>query len=101
METQLRRHKDRLTKGKRRGGGDTPGPLPVEETETTEEPDLDGIVGEDAGSFEERLSLADAAAELRLSRREAMTFVNTTTERRMIVFKRRDGQVGVVDVHLD
>ena len=101
METQLRRHKDRLTKGKRRGGGDTPGPLPVEETETTDEPDLDGIVGEDAGSFEERLSLPDAAAELRLSRREAMTFVNTTTERRMIVFKRRDGQVGVVDVHLD
>ena len=100
METQLRRHKDRLTKGKRRAGADTAGLPVVEETEAPEE-DLDGIVGEDAGSFEERLTLSEAAAELRLTRREAMTFVNTTTERRMIVFKRRDGQVGVVDVHLD
>ena len=101
LEMQLRRHKDRLTKGKRRtvpGTADLSGP---EESDLVEEEDLDGIVGEEAGPFEERLTIAEAAAELRVSPREAFGFVNADTQRRMVVFKRRDGQVGVVDVHLD
>jgi len=101
LEMQLRRHKDRLTKGKRRTGPDNIGMLEVEDSEITEDEDLDGIVGEEAGLFDERLTIAEAAAELRVSPREAFGFVNADTHRRMLVFKRRDGQVGVVDVHLD
>ncbi len=100
LEMQLRRHKDRITKGKRRTGTGTASLVETEETEIEDE-DLDGIVGEEAGLFEERLTIAEAAAELRVSPREAFGFVNADTHRRMLVFKRRDGQVGVVDVHLD
>jgi ribosome hibernation promoting factor len=101
LEMQLRRHKDRLTKGKRRAGLESNQHAEAEEAVMIEEEDLDGIVGEEAGLFEERLTVAEAAAELRISPREAFGFVNADTERRMLVFKRRDGQVGVVDVHLD
>ena len=100
LEMQLRRHKDRLIKGKRRTGADNTNFAPMEEAEV-EDVDLDGIVGEEAGLFDERLTIAEAAAELRVSPREAFGFVNADTHRRMLVFKRRDGQVGVVDVHLD
>ena len=100
LETQLRRHKDRLIKSKRRTGPENTNLVEVEEAEV-EDVDLDGIVGEEVGLFEERLTIADAAAELRVSPREAFGFVNADTHRRMLVFKRRDGQVGVVDVHLD
>jgi putative sigma-54 modulation protein len=100
LETQLRRHKDRLITGKRRAGPETTDLVEPEEPEIEEE-DLDGIVGEEAGLFEERLTIPEAAAELRVSPREAFGFVNADTHRRMLVFKRRDGQVGVVDVHLD
>jgi putative sigma-54 modulation protein len=101
LETQLRRHKDRLTKGKRRTGPEAGALIEVVESDVTEDEDLDGIVGEDLGPFEERLTIAEAAAELRVSPREAFGFVNADNHRRMLVFKRRDGQVGVVDVHLD
>jgi hypothetical protein len=98
---QLRRHKDRLTKSKRRTGHENNEHVQTEDAVMIEEEDLDGIVGEEAGLFEERLTVAEAAAELRISPREAFGFVNADTQRRMLVFKRRDGQVGVVDVHLD
>ena len=101
LEMQLRRHKDRLTKGKRRSGLDNNEREEPEEAVVIEEEDLDGIVGEEAGSFEEQLTISEAAAELRVSPREALGFMNADTHRRMLVFKRRDGQVGVVDVHLD
>jgi putative sigma-54 modulation protein len=101
LEMQLRRHKDRLIKEKRRPGGGTTDLIEIEEGEAIEDVDLDGIVGEEVGPFEESLTVAEAAAELRVSPREAFGFVNAATHRRMLVFKRRDGQVGVVDVHLD
>ena len=100
LEMQLRRHKDRLIKSKRRTAPGNTNLAEMEEVEV-EDVDLDGIVGEEVGPFEEQLSIADAAAELRVSPREAFGFVNADTHRRMLVFKRRDGQVGVVDVHLD
>jgi ribosome hibernation promoting factor len=101
LEMQVRRHKDRLTKGKRRTGLESLDTREAEEGEPIEDADLDGIVGEEAGLFEVRLTIAEAAAELRMSPREALAFVNASNQRRMLVFKRRDGQVGVVDVHLD
>ena len=101
LEMQLRRHKDRLITEKRRAGGGTADLGEVEEVEAIEDVDLDGIVGEEVGLFEESLTIAEAAAELRVSPREAFGFVDATNHRRMLVFKRRDGQVGVVDVHLD
>lgn len=105
LEGQVRRHKDRLTKGKRRPGGSDlhlePAPEGEEElAEAPDEADLDGIVGVDAGDFAQVLTLGDAAAELRGSPREALGFTNAINQRRMLVFKRRDGSVGVVDVHL-
>src|SRR5262245_30226102 len=57
LEMQLRRHKDRLTKGKRRTGPENAGVSRVEESEIVEEEDLDGIVGEEAGLFEDRKSV--------------------------------------------
>ena len=101
METQLRRHKDRLTTGKRRTVPEGLMERVAEEPETAEEADLDGIVGEDPGDFDELLSVQDAAAELRVSAREARGFTNSMNQRRMLVFKRRDGQVAVVDVNGD
>jgi ribosome hibernation promoting factor len=101
MEMQLRRHKDRQTTGKRRPAPEGLGPAVVAEPEDVDEPDLDGIVGEDPGDFEELLSVTEAAAELRVSPREARGFTNSMNQRRMLVFKRRDGQVAVVDVHGD
>jgi len=105
LEGQVRRHKDRLIKGKRRPGGsdlhiETPPESETDLAEAPEEADLDGIVGEDAGDFVLVMSVVDAAAELRTSSREALGFTNALNQRRTLVFKRRDGSVGVVDVHL-
>ena len=110
IEAQVRRYKDRLTRTKRRP------PLEEalmaamqkeeEEAEREEAPaafdemDLDGLVSEDPGEFDRAMSVAEAVAELRASRREALAFVNTATSRPTVIFKRRDGNIGVVDVVL-
>ncbi len=63
--------------------------------------DFDGLVSDDAGEFDVEMTAAEAAAQLRVSRREVLGFTNTATQRPTIVFKRRDGHVGVVDIHLE
>jgi len=104
LEVQVRRHKDRLTKAKRRPGTadlhyESPEPADSETAEGLEDSEFDGIVSEDPGDFSVVLSVADAAAEIRVSPRESLGFTNALSRRRTLVFKRRDGSVGVVDVH--
>jgi ribosome hibernation promoting factor len=113
LEAQLRRHKDRLTRKKRRTGGD--GDFPLPEAEEPEEEDVgegapaaafderdwDGLVNEAAAEFSGVMSPAEAAATLKSSTRESLGFTNPADRRRMVVFKRRDGRVGVMDVHGD
>jgi putative sigma-54 modulation protein len=113
LEAQIRRHKDRLTRKKRRTGtdGDFPAAeVAAEEGEETgegdsggafDERDWDGLVNESAADFSGIMSPAEAAATLKSSSRESLGFTNVADRRRMVVFKRRDGRVGVVDVHGD
>jgi putative sigma-54 modulation protein len=111
IEVQVRRHKDRLTRVKRRtapAGGppvETAEEPAAEEGEEAaagfDESDYDGLVSEDVGDFAVTMSVAMAAAQLRASRREALGFTNEMTGRPTVVFKRRDGNVGVLDIHLD
>ncbi len=110
LETQVRRHKDRLTRQKRRAGtgeamaeAEAPEepPTPAEEAEASLADEYDGLVSEDPGEFSVEMSVAEAAAQLRASRREALGFTNSLTSRPTLVFKRRDGNVGVVDIHLE
>ena len=112
LEVQVRRHKDRRTRRKRPSGtGEAL--AAVAETEIMsssenldtdselgfEESDLDGLISEDAGEFEVIMSVAEAAAELKVSRRETLGFTNPITSRKTLVYKRRDGNIGVVDIH--
>lgn len=109
MEVQLRRHKDRLTRHKRRTGtGEALAAAesdlsPGEDTEILspaafDETDMDNLVTEDGGDFSVSMPVAEAAAQLRTSKREALGFTNPVTGRHTLVFKRRDGNVGVVDI---
>ncbi len=112
LEVQVRKHKDRMTRQKRRTGtGEAMAPPetaaePEDEGEALtppgfDESDLDGLITEDAGDFAVPMSVVVAAAQLRASRREAFGFISELTRRPTLVFKRRDGLIGVVDVHLD
>lgn len=106
LEVQIRRHKDRLTRQKRRGGAERKGAeqseaevvAEAEEESGFDEMDLDGLVSEDAGDWAIRMPVAEAAAQLRVSAREVLGFTNPETSRPALVFKRRDGSVGVVDI---
>jgi putative sigma-54 modulation protein len=116
LEAQVRRRKDRMKSLHRRRTstaqaltGSTE--RAAEDTESKDagsgsassvgfdESDLDGLVGEDAGDVTVSMSVAEAAAQLRASRREVLGFTDDRTSRRTLVFKRRDGNVGVVDIH--
>jgi putative sigma-54 modulation protein len=106
LEAQIRRHKDRLTKNRRRQGGDAEppaGPAFVdeggEEESEADEREWDGLVNEAAADFHDVLPVTEAAVVLKASSRESLAFTNSGDGRRMIVFKRRDGRVGVLDVH--
>jgi putative sigma-54 modulation protein len=108
LEVQVRRHKDRMTTRARRRTGTGEAMAAAADLTAAEEEldadgpfddsDLDGLVTDDPGDFEVTMSVAEAAAQLRVSRREALGFVNSVTSRRTLVFKRRDGNVGVVDI---
>jgi putative sigma-54 modulation protein len=110
LEVQVRRHKDRMIRGARRrpGTGEAMAglvPEPEEDGEAEgadgqfDDDDMKGLVSEDPGDFAVPMSVAEAQAQLRVSRRESLGFTNSLNQRRTLVFKRRDGNVGVVDVH--
>ena len=113
LEAQVRRRKDRMKDLHRRRTstaealGDDMG-ANEESVETGDdavpaggfdETDLDGLISDDAGDVSVIMSVAEAAAQLRASHREALGFTAQQTSRRTLVFKRRDGNVGVVDIH--
>jgi|GEM_PF-1167718 len=107
MEAQVRKHRDRIrAKRKRTGGIETaemaaPAPAADRDEEYAdafgEDSDYDGLVTEDAGDFDVKMALAEAVAQLKASRREVLGFTNGATGARMLIFKRRDGNVGVVE----
>jgi putative sigma-54 modulation protein len=105
LESQVRRHKDRM-KRSRRGPGTgeamAAGPEVSEEeadsADSFDDSDLEGLVSDDAGDFSVTMPVAEAAAQLRISPREVLGFTNALTGRRTLIFKRRDGNVGVVDI---
>jgi putative sigma-54 modulation protein len=112
LEVQVRRHKDRITTRARRRTGTGEAMAAAAEADSTaaeeehdagsasgfDDSDLDGLVTDDPGDFEVTMSVAEAAAQLRVSRRETLGFFNPATSRHTLVFKRRDGNVGVVDI---
>jgi hypothetical protein len=79
-------------------------PAPDEEADgagSYDDADLETVFTEDPGDFAVTMPVAEATAQLRVSSREALGFTNPLSGRRMLVFKRRDGNVGVVDVDPD
>jgi putative sigma-54 modulation protein len=106
LEAQVRRHRDRVVKRKKGGpalGEMAPaGPVAPAAEEAPavfgDDGDLDGLVSEDPGELDVAMPLAEALAMLRASRRDVLGFTNPDTSRITFLFKRRDGQIGVVDV---
>lgn len=109
LEVQVRKHKDRLTRSRRGpaagalAGQATSAESPPEETQAAapgfDEGDLEDLISEDGGERGVVMSLAEAAAQLRVSSRETLDFINALNQRRTLLFKRRDGKVGIVDIH--
>jgi len=110
LEVQIRKHRDRVVKSRKRGGGTADavaaGVTPGAEEEVGEfddafgeDSDYEGLISEDGGDMSVSMSLGEAVAQLKVSRREVLGFTNRETQRTTLVFKRRDGNVGVVDVH--
>lgn len=105
LEAQVRRHKDRMKRSRRGPGtGEVMAGAPESAEEESEadgsfdDSDLDRLVTDDPGDFKVTMPVAEAAAQLRVSTREALGFTNVLTGRRMLIYKRRDGNVGVVDI---
>ena len=103
LEAQVKKHRDRTVKRHKRHGQSLPPALPETDGEDDYDPfddesDFEGLVSEDPGDFKVEMSVAEAVATLRASRREVLGFVNPASQRPMLVFKRRDGNVGIVDI---
>lgn len=109
LEVQVRKHKDRLIRSRRGpAAGALAGQAPSGDSAPEDiqaaapgfdEGDLEDLVSEDGGERGVIMSLAEAAAQLRVSSRETLDFVNALNQRRTLLFKRRDGKVGIVDIH--
>jgi putative sigma-54 modulation protein len=108
LEAQLRRHRDRVVRGRKKAtamgeaaGAALPGRAPAED-ETVEafgdDADYEGLVSEDPGDIEVEMDLAEAVAMLKASRRDVLGFTNRDTARPVVLYKRRDGNIGVVDI---
>lgn len=114
MEKQVRRNRARMTKrpkkatamGQMAGGvdGNTPVAAPEEPQEEYEAfgdaSDYDGIVSEDPGDVSVQMEMAEAVAMLRASRRDSLGFTNAATGHPSIIYKRRDGNIGIVDLNV-
>jgi len=110
IEGQVKRHRDRMVKRHRKATAmgeamiaPTPPPgRPAVQEEGYEafgdEADFEGLVSEDPGDVTVGMQLAEAVAVLRASRREVLAFTNPDTGNATMVFKRRDGNVGIVEM---
>lgn len=104
LEAQLRKHKDRLTTHRRRARGpdgaapEESGPDDALADLAFDDGDLQNLIREEPGDLSVTMSVAEAVAQLKASRREVLGFRNGANKRISLVFKRRDGNVGIVDV---
>jgi len=101
VERQLRRHKDRINhhKGRQPTAGEALS-LPVEVFETDEyeqeEPVAAPRVIESDRIPAKPLSVDDAILQLELSHAEFLVFLNSATESVSVIYKRRDGNYGLI-----
>jgi putative sigma-54 modulation protein len=101
LEAQLRKHKDRLNhhKGRTPASGATVDTrtVPVEVIDV-EERDTDGLprIIEKDNIPAKPLSIDDAILQLELSHAEFLVFWNSSTELISVVYKRRDGNYGLI-----
>ena len=111
LEAQVKRHRDRTVKRAKKAAamdGAVPPPGPPSPAEGPydhedyepfgDDSDYEGLVSEDPGDLRLSMSVGEAVATLKAGTREVLGFTNPVTERPMLVFKRRDGNVGIVDI---
>jgi len=98
VEAQLRKHKDRINHHKGRGApAGEPRDVPVEIIEA-EDGAADGspIIIETDNIPAKPLSVEDAILQLELTHSEFLVFLNSATESVSVVYKRRDGNYGLI-----
>ena len=95
VEAQLRKHKDRINRHKGRMGEVRSIPVDVFEAEETE---IDGVrrVIETDKIPAKPLSIDDAILQLELNHAEFLVFFNSSTESISVIYKRRDGNYGLI-----
>ena len=98
IEKQLRRHKDRINhhKGAQHAGGDLT-MIPVDVIESMDE-DLEGEpkVIETESIPAKPMSVEDAILQLDLAHAEFLVFRNQATDAISVVYRRRDGNYGLI-----
>jgi len=99
VETQLRKHKDRINhhKGRRPAGGD-PALIPVDII-GTEDFDQEGAptIVENDNIPAKPLSVEDAILQLELNHADFLVFKNSLkNESISVIYKRRDGRYGLI-----
>lgn len=109
LEKQVRRHRDRAVKSHRKatamgqaaGDAEAVNNVPTDEYEAFgDDSDYEGLVSEDPGDMSIKMGLGEAVAMLRASRRDVLGFTNTVSGKPTVVFKRRDGNIGIVDIEM-
>jgi putative sigma-54 modulation protein len=98
VEVQLRKHKDRINhhKGRQPAGGESLD-LPVEIIETDEGDNPGSPTVIETDNFPAKpLSVEDAILQLELKHAEFLVFLNSATEQVSVLYKRRDGNYGLI-----
>lgn len=95
VEAQLRKHKDRINHHKGRSGEVRSIPVDIIEAEESE-PDGIRRVVENDNIPAKPLSIEDAILQLELNHAEFLVFWNAATESISVIYKRRDGNYGLI-----
>lgn len=108
LEAQVRKNRERILRTRKRAAGKGRPAVAVEPEEAAEEgieaagfgedADYAGLVSDDPGDMGSEMMLAEAAAVLRSAPRETLGFTNRATGLRVLLFKRRDGRIGMVEI---
>ena len=98
VEAQLRKHKDRINHHKGQGAAvGKPRDVPVEVIESDENaPEGTRAIIETDNIPAKPLSVEDAILQLELTHAEFLVFFNSATDRVSVVYKRRDGNYGLI-----